>query len=149
MKAREKKIARVVSLAASEERRYGEQAGRSQQTLNEQVDKLAELNAYRQSYVSRNARDTAVQPAHWHDYQSFLQRLDAALRSQQQIVRDSEFDLQAHRERWLAKRQKLESLERVLSRCEEQNQRHQSRLEQKQLDDLPQPRTGYDDNVGD
>ena len=37
----------------------------------------------------------------------------AAVKAQQQIVRDCEKNLATHRQRWMVKRQKLESLERV------------------------------------
>ena len=75
--------------------------------------------------------------AHLKDYQNFLQRLDTAVKAQQQIVRDCEQNLASHRQRWMIKRQKLESLERVLERYKTEDSAREDKLEQKLLDDLP------------
>lgn len=136
MKRRTKKIDKVVSLAAAEERRFGEQAGRSQQALNQQVDRLGELNAFRQNYRNKPSESVGVSAVHWQDYQNFLQRLDHAVQSQHQIITDCEQNLHAHRNRWMVKRQKLESLERVLEKCRQKDAAYESRLEQKQQDEL-------------
>ncbi len=137
MKKRTKKISKVVSLAASQERRFGEETGASQHRLNEQLTRLGELNAYRQSYRQKSPAATGMSAAHWHDYQSFLQRLDLAVESQQQIIRNCERTFEAHRQRWMVKRQKLESLERVLDKYRTADAVYAARIEQKQLDSLP------------
>lgn len=136
MSRKTRKIGKVVSLAASEERRFSEQAGRSQQALNQQRDRLGELSEYRRSYASKAPVDTSISSVHWKDYQTFMQRLDHAAQSQRQIIRECEQNLEMHRQRWLIKRQKLESLERVLEKCEKRDAVYASRLEQKQLDEL-------------
>lgn len=145
MKSRTRKIGKVASLAASEESRFGQIAGRSRQHLQEQRDRLGELNAFRQNYASKSDATSTVSSAHWQDYQDFLRRLDTAVKAQQQIVRDCERNLEIHRQRWLAKRQRLQSLERVLEKYETEDQIHEARQEQKRLDELPGSRaTGFD-----
>lgn len=137
MKRRTKKIDKVVSLAAAEEKSFGQQAGKSQQSLNDQLDRLGELNAYRHNYRNDNPALSGVSAVRWTDYQNFLQRLDRAVYSQQQIIQDCEQNVEVHRKRWMVKRQKLESLERVLEKCQQQDAVYEARLEQKQLDDIP------------
>jgi len=136
MKKRSRKIDKVVSLAAAEERRLGKEAGRSRAFLDEQLSRLGELNAYRQNYVGKNPATTGVSAAQWKDYQSFLTRLDAAVMAQRQIIQEGESNLEVHRQRWLAKRQRLESLERVLDKYKEQDREYEARLEQKSADEL-------------
>ena len=136
MKKRTRKIDKIVSLAAAEERSLGEQAGRSRKYLDEQLDRLGELNAFRHNYTGKNPASSGVSAAHWKDYQGFLDRLDAAVVAQQQIIRDGERNLETHRQRWLAKRQRLESLERVLEKYKDQDRAYESRLEQKSADEL-------------
>ena len=99
--------------------------------------KLGELNAYRQNYadLTRSMKGSAA--AHWKDYQSFMQRLDEAVKAQQQIVRDSEQNLDRHRRRWLVKRQRLESLQRVLDSYRNEEAVRAERHAQRLLDDLP------------
>lgn len=143
MKQRSKKLKKVVSIAATEERESGMAAGRSQKLLNEQIDRLGELNAFRQSYARREFGE--VSAMHLKDFQSFLSRLDNAVQSQQQIVHDCEQNLEIQRQRWTQKRQKLESLERVLEKSEEREAAFQERLQQKQLDDLARPQKPLDE----
>jgi len=137
VRRRTRKIGKIASLAAAEERRFGEQAGRSQQQLNEQLQRLGELNAFRHNYAKKNAGAMQVTSAHLKDYHNFLHRLDTAVRAQQEIVRDYEKNLATHRQRWMVKRQKLESLERVLSKYQAEDNAREEKLEQKLLDDLP------------
>ncbi len=139
MRDRTRKIGKIASLAAAEERRFGEAAGRSQRQLNEQLERLGELNAFRHNYAKNNVASGGVSSAHLKDYQSFLDRLDAAVKAQQQIVRDCERNVATHRQRWLVKRQKLESLERVLEKYRAADHAFEEKLEQKLLDDLPNP----------
>ncbi len=137
MRRSSEKLGNVRTLARSEERKSGMAAGRLQQRLDEQLARLGELNAFRHNYANRPASN--VSSAHWKDYQSFLSRLDRAVRSQQQIVRDCEKNLEAQRQRWMVKRQRLESLDRVLEKNRAREAAYQERLEQRQLDDLVRP----------
>ncbi|MGB5257952.1 MAG: flagellar export protein FliJ [Woeseiaceae bacterium] len=133
---RSKKIGKIASLAAAEERRFGEMAGRARRHLQEQLDRLGELNAFRHNYEQKAAGQATLRAAHWQDYQSFLHRLDTAVKAQQQIVRDSERALEVHRQRWIAKRQRLESLQKVLEKYRANERVQESRREQKTLDEL-------------
>lgn len=137
MKERRRKIGKVASVAAADEQRYGQIAGQSQRHLDEQLERLGELNAYRQNYVGGKAVQTGVSSVHWKDYQSFRGRLDAAVTAQQQIVQDCERTALAHRQQWLAKRRRLESLERMLENFDAEESLADDRREQKVLDDLP------------
>ena len=144
MRSRATKLAKILSLEAAEERRYGLATGKSQRQLDEQLAKLGELNAYRHNYAALSQSMGNISSAHWKDYQSFLQRLDSAVQSQQQIVTDSEHNLEAHRRRWLAKRQRLESLQRVLERYEQEEHQHRERQQQRIQDDMPRPESPYE-----
>jgi len=144
MKKRSRKLDRIVSLASSEERRWGEQAGKSRQQLDEQRARLGELNAYRHSYSQQSA-PAGVSSAHLKDYKQFLQRLDAAVSSQKQIIQDSERNYETVRRHWMVKRQRRESLERVLDKHKRAEAAYEDRLEQKKLDDLPQKPALYSD----
>mgnify|MGYP001814544875 CR=1 FL=1 len=137
MTNRSKKIGKVASLAAAEERRFGQLAGRARQQLEEQLDRLGELNAFRHNYAEKSAGKATLRAAHWQDYQAFLHRLDTAVKAQQQIVRDSEQMLETHRQRWMVKRQRVESLERVLEKYQAEERVQDARQEQKRLDELP------------
>lgn len=144
MKAKSRKIGKVASVAAAEERRLGQEAGQARQRLEEQVDRLGELNAFRHNYAKKSAGQSTLRATHWQDYQAFLSRLDTAVKAQQQIVREGERMLESHRQRWIEKRQRLESLERVLEKYQTEERVHEARREQKQLDDLPKSRSSFE-----
>ena len=139
-------MSRIVALEAAEERRHGAATGKSRRQLEEQTARLGELNAYRQGYAELTRSMKGVSSAHLNDYQSFLARLDQAVVSQQQIVRDSKQNLEMHRRRWMAKRQRLDSLKRVLERYDEEETQYLERRQQRALDDLPAPDKPYSDD---
>ncbi len=140
------KIDKLVSLANAEARQSGERTGRVQSQLNEQLRRLAELNAYRQAYAEKGDVQENIHSVHWKDYQNFLYRLDQAVRSQQQIVQDCERSLETHRRHWLKKRQRLESLQKVQDRHLKEAEIQEDRREQRVLDDLPaKPPIFHDD----
>ena len=143
MRPKADKIERVVALASAEERRYGEATGASRRRLEEQQQRLGELNAYRANYAATSSQVRDVHAAHWKDYQGFLARLDTAVQSQQQIVLDCEKNLETHRRRWMIKRQRLASLEQVLERCRSEEARFRDRQEQRQVDDRAPVATPY------
>ena len=135
MRRRSAKFEKIVKLAASEERRYAEATGASQQRLNEQIDRLGELSAYRHNY-SRDASNSRVtSAAQLKDYQSFLDRLDQAVAAQQQIINDCEQTLERHRRHWMSKKHRLESLERVRERYQKEERQAADRQAQRVADD--------------
>lgn len=146
MRLRSKKINKFVHLAEVEERRSGEMTGQSRARLQSQLDKLGELNAYRHSYTNKSTSGSNLHAVHWKDYQNFLHRLDTARRSQQEIVKDCEHSVDVHRRRWMANRQRLESLGRVMERFQKEEYLHAARLEQRVLDDLHVQPERYGDN---
>lgn len=138
MRSRGKKLDKIVSLAKSEEQRLGSEIARSRNAYDDHMTRLGELNAYRQNYLERSRTLTKATSAHWKDYQSFMHRLDKAVTSQQQIVKDSEMNLEKHRQRWHAKRQRLDSLQRVRDSYRSEEEAHKERLLQRSIDDMPQ-----------
>lgn len=130
-------MARLVALAEREERKFAVLTGKSQARLAQQRDRLGELNAHRHTYAGRTPQFGNMPASHWKDYQRFLSRLDDAVRSQSQIIKDCEKSFETHRRRWLVKRQRLEALQRVLDRFRQDEQVAADRREQRALDELP------------
>lgn len=147
MAKRSQKISKVVALAKAKERRQGELAGQSISELNNQKERLSELNAFRQNYANTAKGTREIESAHMKDYQNFLQRLDSALRAQQHLVLDNEQAVETHRRRWMRERQRLESLENVLARCENDERIQADRDEQRELDEVRVTPERYDDSA--
>lgn len=137
MKTRSNRMKKIVALAEMEERRECIEMGKSQQELDQAVNRLEELTTYRLSYGVAPRAGDSFSAVRWHDYQNFLSRLDQAVTTQKQFVLDGEQNVDAHRHRWMAKRQRLQSLERVLERYRSAEVSQAERALQKTLDDLP------------
>ncbi len=137
MKKISERIQRVFAVAKSEEKQECQNMGRAQKLLNVEANRLQELRAYRHSYAGKHQTKGDVSPIHWQDYQNFLQRLDQAVSTQKQKVLTEEQNRDAHRWRWMAKRQRMESLERIIDRHRKSEDQALERALQKALDDLP------------
>jgi len=139
---------KLVALAEMEERRECIDMGKSQQDLSDAVGRLEELTRYRLAYGTAPRMGESFSAYRWHDYQNFLARLDQAVSVQKQFVLDGEKNVDAHRLRWMAKRQRLNSLEQVLDRYRQAEGTQMERALQKTLDDLPQRKERYDGHGG-
>lgn len=140
MKKKSDRLKRVQSIAESEEREYCRALGEAQRMLDEHLQQLEELKNYRQDYAAQRNPGTSgrtISSAQYADYQNFLQRLDEAVRAQADAVRTTEQNCDAHRARWMVKRQRMESMKRVVERCELSETQKLKQLEQKAQDELP------------
>jgi len=90
-------------------------------------------NEYRGAIRSRSGSNAMT----WQEQQKFLQRLDNAITAQHAVISEAEARREAHRKRWMRKRQRLESLGRALARYENDERREAERRESRELDDIP------------
>ena len=130
------RIEKVRAIAKSEEQLVCRDMGESQRKLDDEIGRLEELKAYRLGYETRRAKTGSIPAAQWQDYQRFLQRLDAAVTAQTQVVLDGRQMLDMHRRRWMSKRQRLESLGRVVERFSDEESAEEERRTQKLMDEL-------------
>jgi len=139
---------KLVALAEMEERRVRIDMGKSQQELTDAVSRLEELTTYRLTYGTAPRMGESFNAYRWHDHQNFLARLDQAVSVQKKFVLDGEQNVDAHRLRWMVKRQRLNSLEQVLERYHRVEGTQIERALQKTLDDLPQPKERFGGHGG-
>lgn len=125
------------AVAEHEERRYCRSFGEAQQQLAEEKKRLDELMRYRREYRAGSIGQSGVRAVHWEERHNFLTRLDQAVAAQQAVVKESSARREAFRKRWLVRRQRVESLARVLERHVAEELQHAERREQRQQDALP------------
>lgn len=136
MKKKSTRIKRVHGLAESEEKSSCRAMGEAQRQLDDQLQRLNELQAYRHEYSSRRPKNGVVNSAQWADYQNFLGRLDDAVHAQAELVAEGERNRDVHRSHWQQKRVKMKSLERVVDRYRDDEHREAERESQRRQDDL-------------
>lgn len=128
---------RIFVVAKSEERQKCQEMGRAQTLLDAEINRLDELRAYRETYEERASANASIQPAHWVDYQNFLARLNSAVTEQQKHVLTGKENRNLHRQRWMEKRQRLDSLQNVVDRYRKIENQQKEQKAQKILDDRP------------
>lgn len=128
---------RIFVVAKSEERQKCQEMGRAQTLLDAEINRLDELRAYRETYEERASANASIQPAHWVDYQNFLARLNSAVTEQQKHVLTGKENRNLHRQRWMEKRQRLDSLQHVVDRYRKIENQQEEQKAQKILDDRP------------
>lgn len=114
--SRTERLKVVQSVAEHEEREECRKMGHSQKILEEKMGRLEELNAYRHAYSLKSKPKNGLSALQWQDYQKFIGRLDEAVVTQEQLVRESRTQQQLHQNCWMKKRQRLESLTRIVDR---------------------------------
>ncbi len=135
MRTRTSRLHRLVLLAEAEERQLGALMRLSLTRVAVERDRQGELTAYRQSIDERTRLSRNLPASHWKDCQTFVARLDQAVRAQQGIAGDCERSAEIHRRQWQEKRRRVESLTRVTSRFQQEERLRAERLEQRALDD--------------
>ena len=136
MTKRSVRMKKIFDIAKAEERKVCEAMGRAQRSLDAEISRLDELESYRRNYAGQFSGNQSVSPARWQDYQNFLQRIDQAVEAQKEQVMVGKETRNAQRRRWLVKKQKLDSLERVVARIRKGEDQEDERRTQKTLDEL-------------
>lgn len=136
MKNRSNRISKIFDIAKIEEKKTCETMGRAQRSLDEEIERLRELESYRSSYTAQFNTQRLTNSARWQDYQNFLERIEKAVATQKAQILIGEESRDAHRRRWMLERRKVESLERVVSRYRKAEENDRNRQSQKRLDDL-------------
>ena len=137
------RIRNLYSLAEHEERQYSRAFATAQQKVSEDTKRLEELSAYRKEYQQARPSQSASSSMHWQEHHKFMLRLDQAVSAQQLVVSEARERREAHRKRWMVKRQRLESLGRALERYQSTERQEAERREQRELDAIVIRRSPY------
>ena len=130
------RLKKIVALAELEEQNECIEMKRVQQTLDQAVDRLAELDSYRRKYQADPPINGSIGAVRWQDYQRFLARLNKAVDSQNEFVNSNEQVLEAHRRRWQEKHKRVSLLEQIMQRYLKAEADRDERLMQKALDEM-------------
>ena len=114
-------------------RRLGELIA-GEQEATKRLDLLVQ---YRDEYQGRflaAARD-GLSREQWRNYQQFLEKLDVAIGQARQMMARSQELTTAGQQDWLHKRSRVKAFDTLAQRHQTQVDYHESRLEQKNLDE--------------
>jgi len=130
-------VQRVVD---DQERRRAEALAASERHVTESEAKLAELEAYRDSYLNDFAAraGAGMSAARARDYQVFLARLGEALRQQGLAVVRAKAHRDSELRNWQGAAQRADAVGHMVKRWSTEERRELERIEQKETDEFSQ-----------
>ena len=134
---RAQRLEMVQNVVDDQERRRAEELAASQKRVTESETKLAELEAYHESYARGFAlrAQTGIDAVMARDYQAFLARLEEALRQQQQIVIRSRAQRDGEMQIWQGAAQRAQAVGQMVKRFQSEEARALDRQEQVESDE--------------
>jgi flagellar FliJ protein len=132
----------IQHVAEVRERDAARSFGESQRRLEEEQQRLSQLEAYRDEYLQRFRRlqQEGLTVAQLLEYQAFLAKLDAAVRHQAEIVQLRRSDAEGRLATWTDRRTHSRAMERAVENLTDRELQDGERREQKALDDRNQRR---------
>jgi flagellar protein FliJ len=141
---RAERMKTVQRAVEDDERRRAEKLAASERRVSECEAKLAELEGYKLSYSQQfSARAGAgIGGAGLRDFQTFLARLEEAVRQQTQMVQRARVERDSERTRWQGAASRAKAVGGVVKRWQCEDQREMERREQNESDERSQRSSG-------
>jgi len=137
---RSERLQMVKKVVDDFERRKAEALATCERRVSESEAKLSELEAYRAGYVRDFAlrAQAGINGASARDYQSFLSRLDEALRQQTQAVIGTRAQRDSELQNWQDAAQRAEAIGQTVKRWQSEERYALERREQHESDERSQ-----------
>ncbi len=134
---RAERLEMVQNVVEDQERRRAEALATSERQVAESEAKLAELQAYLDSYVRGFAirAQSGIDAVMARDYQAFLARLEEALRQQTHIVFRARAQRDGERRNWQGAAQRAQAVGQMVRRFQDEEARALDRREQSESDE--------------
>jgi flagellar FliJ protein len=127
----------IQQVAQVRERDAARAVGESQRRLQEEEQRLAELETYRDEYLQRfrALQQQGITVAQLLEYQAFIGKLEAAIRHQGEIVQLRRGDAERRMAAWTDRRTHTRAMDRAVENLAEEERAAGDRRDQKALDD--------------
>ncbi len=135
----------LIELAARETDDAAKRLGQAVRAGQETQQKLALLQEYRADYAARFQASTAtgLSATGYRNFQLFIDKLDSAVASQQEVVRAAERRIAQERNAWQASERKRLSYDTLAARARKEVQQQENRRDQKQSDEHAARQVSY------
>jgi flagellar FliJ protein len=127
----------LIELATTETDEAAKRLGLAIQAAAETRKKLALLQQYREEYASRfeATMRTGLSALGYRNFQLFMDKLDTAVASQQNVVIEADKRVEERRAAWQAGERKRMSYGTLANRALEQQQQRDNKRDQKAMDE--------------
>lgn len=133
--SRAKRLSLVLDIAERAENKAAEAFEMARRLLQEDQDKLADLQRYYADYEQSFSQPTLLRAQDIMQQRSFLQRLAEAVRQQEQIVERRGSIAESKQKDWRTAHLKRRALQELIERVRADEQKVLTRKEQKMLDE--------------
>lgn len=134
---RSKRMQSVQHLAQNREQAAVKKLGESQQYLDAQRARLAELRVYRDQYARgfESTGGAGLDALRVQEYRVFLGRLNEAIQQQEAAIAQCAARHEETRQQWIATHSHSQAIDKVVERFRQQERAQQERTEQQELDE--------------
>ena len=131
-------ISTMIEIAVKNSDDAAKRLGRAIKAHEETEKQLSLLMQYRKDYEYRFQDNAAkgISTSQYLNYQAFINKLDGAVDGQKLVVRDAEHKIKMAREQWQESEKKRLSYNILHNRAVSTQQKQETKLEQKQTDEL-------------
>lgn len=127
----------LIELATTETEEAAKRLGLAIKAAAETESKLTLLQGYRDEYAARfqASMATGLTPMGYRNFQLFMEKLDTAVASQQNVVSEAKKRIEERRAAWQAGEKKRMSYGTLAARASEEAQHLQNKRDQKAMDE--------------
>jgi flagellar FliJ protein len=127
----------LIELATSATDEAAKRLGYAIRATEKAEKKLELLQQYRDEYAARFQAKMAqgVSPMDYRNFQAFIEKLDAAIVGQQQLVQEAEGGVVTEKGAWQASERKRMSYDTLANRAMKEEQRRENKKDQKLNDE--------------
>lgn len=143
MKRKARRLAIVKQVFANRELDSARQLGEFQAQLDQAAIQLKQLSTHRDRAAAELRAGLTTDPGRLQNQQAFQSTLNQAISQQQQLIARAKAERNEMRRRWLARRAKTQSIEKLCDKRQVQEQQAQTVHEQKQQDEVTQTMSLY------
>jgi flagellar FliJ protein len=137
---RSERMQTVERVVTDVERKRAEALAARERYVTECETKLTELESYQKSYAAQfqTRAGAGIGAAGLRDFQTFMVRLDEAVKQQAQVVVRAKADRDVERKVWQTAAQRAEAVGGLVERWQKDEQRESDKVEQRESDERAQ-----------
>lgn len=127
----------LIDLATSASDEAAKRLGNAIRATEKAEKKFALLQQYREDYAARfqAKMEQGLSPIGYRNFKAFIEKLDVAITGQQQLVREAEGGVAKEKSAWQASERKRMSYDTLANRAMNEEQRRESKKDQKLNDE--------------
>ena len=133
------KLQPVAKIRKQQEKNAARLHGDTLRQAEQQQKQLNELISYRDQYLKafQIAAESGLSAVQMQDYRLFINRLDVAIKQQQQSVVNDQEKCEISHKKWLDKRSRTKVIDKVVEKRQQLEHKIKEKREQRELENLP------------